>query len=228
MELIVGESHRHGSYSGESRSIQLYPACLLWCLWLREWCMIQTTYSPGPGYLGGQKREEIVNPAQHTCSVPPASFFTDCTGSRHLAALGTMGFHVLVPFLILNAVVWACVHLRHHRMQFECTLPWAQCVCVYLTISEQDQMMMCMLYLQILGSLRTIFAWPGETDSGDEYVWGKSRQHFSFLDIVLGFFMLSCFKLWCGKGIGRYGEIEEAVWRSCSHIIPQPLDVMGT
>lgn len=112
MEWIVGESHRHGSYSGESRSIQLYPACLLWCLWLKEWRMIQTTYSLGPGSLGGQKREEIMDPAQHTCSVPPAPFFTDCTGNRYLAALGTMWFHMLVPFLILNAVVWACVWMH--------------------------------------------------------------------------------------------------------------------
>lgn len=69
MEWIVQESHRHGSYSGESRSIQLYPACLLWCLWLRKWHMIQTTYSPGSGSLGSQRGEEIANLQHASCTL---------------------------------------------------------------------------------------------------------------------------------------------------------------
>lgn len=128
--MNCGESQRNHSYSGESRSIQLYPACLLWCLWPREWCVVQTTYSPGPGSQGSQRGEEIVKPAQHTCSVSPASFFTDCTGNWCLAALSTVWFHVFVPCLILSTVVWACVHLRHHGLQFECILMWERCLCL--------------------------------------------------------------------------------------------------
>lgn len=133
MEWIVQESHRNGSYSGESRNIQLCPACLLWCLWLEEWCVIQTTYSLGSGSVGGQRGEEITNPAHSTCRVPCASFFTDYRGNRHLAVLGTTWFYVFATFLILNTVVWACVY---HRMKLECTLPWARCIGVCLAIAE--------------------------------------------------------------------------------------------
>lgn len=49
---------------------------------------------------------------------------------------------------------------------------------------------MCMLYIQALGSVRTISTWTGETISGEECVWGKSRQHFNFLHTILKFFML--------------------------------------